>query len=271
MAVQDVIDFAGAWRTNHGILDDRVLSEAELTQFATDLQAQIQQLSIAPPAGSPNASLLLYNGTTGELPSWQAAKLIAEQSNGKYFYISQTEAGLLLNDDDFRAAVRYAVGDVEGGDRLIDGEFADGHRTSRYGVGDILAVNDFVSQRLVAAASGDVTTLTTHNVDPTRVFAMTELPALLENPNVTAINGIPISVFQRLQAVGVSTEHMLTLIKGSSLLRGGSFEVLLPGKTEKITLFEMNRTWRDPSTSIVDILRDSKLILKTADVVDNLG
>jgi hypothetical protein len=56
---------------------------------------------------------------------------------------------------------------------------------------------DRVSARLAAAAKGEVLTLTA-GARLDGVFAQTELAALLANPNVTRIDGIPISVLRRL-------------------------------------------------------------------------
>ena len=56
---------------------------------------------------------------------------------------------------------------------------------------------DRVSARFAAAARGDVLTLTA-GARLDGVFAQTELAALLANPHVTRVDGIPISVLRRL-------------------------------------------------------------------------
>jgi hypothetical protein len=55
------------------------------------------------------------------------------------------------------------------------------------------------SQRFAKGASGDVTAFV-RGASPDRVFAQTELPALLSNPNVSSINGMPTQLLRTMEA-----------------------------------------------------------------------
>ena len=62
----------------------------------TGLGSEIDSLSVSPPAGSKR--LILYGGWNGDVPMWQIAESAANSGQG-YYFISQTEAGSLLNND----------------------------------------------------------------------------------------------------------------------------------------------------------------------------
>ena len=67
-----------------------------LKKFMTGLGSKIDSLSITPPTGSNK--LILYGGWNGDVPMWQIAEGAANSGQG-YYFISQTEAGSLLNND----------------------------------------------------------------------------------------------------------------------------------------------------------------------------
>lgn len=73
---QQVIDFVENWRVTNNIEVNAALSEAQIEQFAADLEQQVSDLSFESP--KPGASMIAYNGSnygTGVL-AWELAKAI---------------------------------------------------------------------------------------------------------------------------------------------------------------------------------------------------
>jgi hypothetical protein len=172
---QQVIEFVENWRAAKDIDASAVLSEAQIEQFAADLQQQVSNLNFESP--KPGASMIAYNGSnygTG-VPAWELARAASENSNGRLVYISDFEAGQLLNDDDFKAAVQDTLGgNEELRKQVLHGTYdAVGNRTP-YGAGGILSLDDYVSKRIMMEAEGNVVTLTTKIKDYS-VFTQTEL------------------------------------------------------------------------------------------------
>jgi len=114
------------------------------------------------------------------------ANLVNNNLSGNVRTISQTEIGLLLDgkNTDFHEALLQALGnDDEKYRKLIDGKDLTGNRISSD------SLWDDASRRFVANSSGKVRVLSTDGL-VNSVFAETELPELLNNPNITEIDGI---------------------------------------------------------------------------------
>ncbi|WP_332853587.1 calcium-binding protein [Duganella sp. S19_KUP01_CR8] len=223
MELQDIVSFVDNWRAGQLIVGNGSLDTAQTTRFARDLQAEVAKFSVraeraswgayetlTPQTWAENARPVAYSGDIGSLPAWSYAKALSQAGSGEVFYISDTPAGQLLNAKDFKDAVIGALGgdDTDAGRkaqaRLFSGEWADVNgkstRVSNFGAGDVLALDDFVSNRMMAqTAYGDVRVLTAM-AGTDRVFVQTELPALLNNPRVTAINGMDVAVLKEIYA-----------------------------------------------------------------------
>ncbi|WP_157559300.1 hypothetical protein [Hydrogenophaga crassostreae] len=137
---------------------------------------------------------LLYSGNTGNVAgNWQLAESIGQHSGGKVVTIGETAVGSLQNHADFQKALLDAIG--EDSPRLyreLDaGIAADGRKVE--------SIWDRASRRLAQGATGDVRTLTSLAEDH-KVFASTELPAILDNPKVTHLNGVPIDSYRQIYA-----------------------------------------------------------------------
>jgi Ca2+-binding RTX toxin-like protein len=146
------------------------------------LRSLVSQVSVKVPGASSNAITLLYSGLVGGNQAWQVAEQAGSSSGGRIITIGQTPVSDFLNSGVFKASLRNIVGDV-GFDAAYNGIVnPDGSRTA--------GMWDVASRSLAEAATGDVKTLSPF-ADPTKVFAQTELPALLENTKVTSIDGIP--------------------------------------------------------------------------------
>jgi len=188
--VTDVINYISSWRIKNGITDTAaMLTEGQVNKFAVDLQSKISELSFKSPTAL-NANIIAYNGTIDDILAWKLAKAVSQGSNNTLIYISDTPAGKLLNDTSFITAVEAALGGDETlTSNIIDGSKVGGVRTP-YGVGNVLSVNDFVSEQVMAAnAKGNVIVFA-NNITADSVLAQTEIPKLLEMTEVTSIDVI---------------------------------------------------------------------------------
>lgn len=212
---QQVIDFVENWRVTNNIEVNAALSEAQIEQFAADLQQQVSDLSFESP--KPGASMIAYNGSnygTG-VPAWELARATSECSNGTLVYISDFDAGKLINNDNFNTAVANAVGDPDLTYEILHGtKDAAGNRTP-YGAGGVLSLDDYVSKRIMMEAEGNVVSFTTEMKDYS-VFTQTELQTIIDNPNVTSINGIPKS---ELTSILNDTRYGFTYAERMDLVR----------------------------------------------------
>lgn len=146
-----LLDFLDGWIERNGTLNS---SDTDtLKKFMTGLGSEIDSLSVSPPAGSKR--LILYGGWNGDVPMWQIAESAANSGQG-YYYISQTEAGSVLNDDAVKAKINEICDyDSDLYDKIF-GNPVNGTRNA-YVVDGELSINDRVSKRLAQNASGDVT------------------------------------------------------------------------------------------------------------------
>ena len=92
--MDDLLNFLNEWIRNNGTLN--ASDTGMLKSFMSGLGAEIDSLSIVPPTGSNK--LILYGGWNGDVPMWQIAEGAANSGQG-YYFISQTEAGSVLNND----------------------------------------------------------------------------------------------------------------------------------------------------------------------------
>jgi hypothetical protein len=221
MDLKEIVDFVKGWRDANKIVGNAALDNTQLTAFAKDLQSQVDAFSVKPQQVSwhepdnndpnartswkPEAAVIGYSGDVGDKRGYQVAAAMSRNGEGKVFYISDTPAGKLLNNPEFEKAVIAATGgaDFLAGQKaallLINGFDENNKRVEKYAVGKVLPLDDRVSQRMMGEASGDVRVLVP-NALPERVFYKTELPALLDNPNVTAINRVPKEVLKEIYA-----------------------------------------------------------------------
>lgn len=165
-----------------------------VSRFRRDLFAHLDQLSIRVPNQATDAVTLLYSGNTGNVAgNWQLAESIGQHSGGKVVTIGETAIGSLQNHADFQKALLDAIGeDAPALYRELDAGVAAGGRK-------VESIWDRASRRLAEGATGDVRTLTSLAEDH-KVFASTELPAVLANPKVTHLNGVPIDSYRQIYA-----------------------------------------------------------------------
>ena len=128
---------------------------------------------------------VLYSGNVGDIHSTQIINGML--ANGEDIrVIDKTEVSSFLKSREFLSAVAKDFGiplrDIQ--DPNYRGPASDWLYDAKTGVW----VD--ASGRFIADTTGEVKTLTPF-ADPGRIYAQTELPALLENPRVTSINGMP--------------------------------------------------------------------------------
>ncbi|WP_211251111.1 hypothetical protein, partial [Stenoxybacter acetivorans] len=170
-----------------------------------DLRNLIAQLDVA---GSGSTTLLY----SGDIVSGGKAHDIAlefSEQNANIRIIDNTEAGKFL---DYKTNETLGLKLRE----LFGPEFETRGSTGNkflYGENDGTGVWASTSQRFVGEAVGEVRVLGP-GASASGVFALVELPTLLKNPNITAVEGIDIQDLRALEANG---ENILKYIKDVSV------------------------------------------------------
>ncbi len=145
------------------------------------IQALITEIDVSIP---PNTTLALYSGMLGQYHSGQIANALAD--TGHFAVIDNTELGRFLGRPELKSAVSSAIG------AAVD---SPSYVAAMFDAPDALWRN--ASGRLASSASGAIVTITP-SADPAKVFATVELEAILQNPNVTTVDGISRSYIKLL-------------------------------------------------------------------------
>ena len=104
MTQQDIINFLGNFNPSGASL-----TTEQLGVLATQLRAQVSQLSVAVPNAASNAVTVLYSGQYGNgVHSGAVAEALAVANPGKIVTINQTKVAALLDsrNDAFYQALR---------------------------------------------------------------------------------------------------------------------------------------------------------------------
>ncbi|MGZ5014655.1 MAG: calcium-binding protein [Methylobacter sp.] len=142
---------------------------------------------------------MLYSGLVGNnVHSGAVAQALADANPGKILTINQTEVFELLNSKNFTDALQASLGPKSQARDQIYDTLINGSKDAN-GIRIPDSLWDDASQRFAASATGEVRTITPF-ADSTRVFAQTEVASLLNNPNVTHIDGYPKDYFLRMKA-----------------------------------------------------------------------
>ncbi|WP_281061362.1 calcium-binding protein, partial [Sphingobium sp. Sx8-8] len=152
-----------------------------LTEMDSPTVEQLRQLlSTVDVSGPPDTkSTILYSGRIGGangISTEQIAINIA-QSDNKISIINNTDAAQLLINEDFQEKLLIAATNEQKdfNDILFNGSSGFWAETSG---------------RFASSASGNIIAIGPE-ADFSRVFGQVELPALMDNPSITSINGIP--------------------------------------------------------------------------------
>jgi hypothetical protein len=184
-----------------------------ITLTPEQLKAYVSQASVA----VEGDATLFYSGKMGNgISAGEIAKAIGE-ANENVITIAKTDAYALLGSDEFKEAFDktysgYSSEEVRGilnGTTDAAGQYQKGYW-------------DIPSEGLAESAAGDVRTLSGFS-DPDRIWAQTELPTLLENGNVTSIDGIPredlVALRDSVIAKGGSTAEGLEAVRNAVAAR----------------------------------------------------
>ncbi|WP_252516577.1 calcium-binding protein [Acinetobacter pittii] len=146
-----------------------------------------------------NKTTLFYAGNNPTDPLYIAAKAISKDTSNPLTIMGNTKLSELMHSDEVIGYLKEIAEknkiakytDIMNDETTIDGV------KSR-------ALWDDASEALAKASSGDVRTLTPFGTED-KVFARVELPALLENPNVKTIDGIPREVLKTMYDADIAS------------------------------------------------------------------
>jgi len=173
------------------ILDSQNTGQAMSVADLTALVEDVLMSDINP----TNGTTVLYSGK--HLGS-SLDPLIEEITGVGYRTIDNTHRGALLASDEFLVAWAEAhgiQGITDAGNFFADIDKNHPAKTSLFSVDDSLW--NSASKIFAQQTTGEVRTLSM-NADPGRILAKTELPALLENSNVTKIDGIDVAQWKAI-------------------------------------------------------------------------
>lgn len=110
LTIDDVIDVVNSWKSNNNIVGD--LSSSQLSKFISDIQSAIDQMDFAI---ANDSSVVLYSGKSGSVQAWKVVDSATKESGGRLTYISDFDAGKMLNTG---SAFEQAVIDVVGKENI---------------------------------------------------------------------------------------------------------------------------------------------------------
>jgi hypothetical protein len=157
---------------------------------------------------------ILYSGNVGLASAHDLAidLVTANAQNGVAInIIDNTPRGLLLTDDVVRTAISETAQSIFQAQGMSANEAAAAANRFIFGSADVASgqigslsssLRGEASNAFTRSLSGDITIIgTVQQANPLKIFAQVEIPALLENPNVTSAGGVAIS---DLKAAGVN-------------------------------------------------------------------
>jgi hypothetical protein len=163
------------------------------------LMALVARVSVAHADGLATDRTVLYSGDIDpgppKLGSWGLATSMQAQDPG-VLIIDVTERGRFLTSEAFQEAMIKAF-ESEGFETFADITKARGTAANNFLFDAENGVWAQASRSFAQALEGDVVTLTSQ-ADPGRTFGLVELPALLGNPKVRSVNGLPKSTLVQL-------------------------------------------------------------------------
>ena len=201
---------------------DEALNEWKRCKTLADFENLIANTSAQVTGANANSCYLLYSGEHNNKHLSDVSKDISIQSD--VFRIQDTPVGKLLDNIDFQKAYFYArwaeydatipgFSDLsieeKGAILTRDHNLAWGGTEGPTGSAKRITSDslwDQASKRYVEEATGSFRILAT-NASEFSIFYQTELPALLKNPNVTFIEGIPREALEKL-SLNEAFEHI---------------------------------------------------------------
>jgi Ca2+-binding RTX toxin-like protein len=159
------------------------------------LEELVHQISVEDPLASSDATTVLYSGMIDDtIGSSKIIKELADRTDVRI--IDRTPVAEFLGSNEYAVAVETAYRNTYPNVKPKDFEKSLGNYL--YG-GDTNGTTGpwaEASKRLAQETTGSVICIVP-NASSTRTWAMVEMPNILNNPNVTSINGMPKELFQR--------------------------------------------------------------------------
>lgn len=189
------------------------------------LRKLVNETSVIATKAAPDAQILFYASEINVNPTnpgywsktFNIAKEIVKQAtdaNGLQHIVmlENTPVADLLIDKNFQKAVFEAAGNDENVFNLfVNGIDSSGNRVTN------ISLWDDASRMLAETAKGDIKFLSPNGI-LNSVFVQTELPTLLQNSNVTHIDGIPVNQLVAIQnKIGI--EGLSHFLFDSSLIK----------------------------------------------------
>ena len=175
----EVIEWLNNWLAQNGTISES--DPEKLSKFMREFGEQV--IDNSGYYNHSGANLILYSGDISDVRAWRVVEGYCNSNTGFYF-ISNTYAGKMLNNDKVADAILKICGKDKNLMYRVCGWEVNGVRYSTFG-GE-LAFDDRVSFNLASKAEGDVM-FWGPNAVTGKVFSETEIRALLTNPNVTRL------------------------------------------------------------------------------------
>lgn len=229
------------------------------------IKALIRELDVTGTGGVT----LLWSGTVGKFGSSNAERISAEivatsmhSSNKDFRIVANTEAGKFFDLDraspNFNHQLASKLEEIfqDRPDQLNDFLYGrkDPITDTRVGTG----IWDIISENFVNHAKGDIRLIVGGSGDD-RIFAQTELPVLLKNPNITSIEGIPINGLRVLeQTDGIAS--VMRLLRGASDVSSGMIRIGVDSNGRPI--INSNRTYSLDPTDYINMRSSTAPIMQ---------
>ncbi|WP_043715775.1 hypothetical protein, partial [Brucella intermedia] len=167
--------------------------EQNRAAFEQELRDIFGRTSVAQADGSKPELSVLYSGDLDETSSvsgHQIAVQIAKENPKQVGIIDNTHAGKLAEASEAKAALAKLFGDFNSAE-------AKAFMYPPRGGPGTPGVFDAMSERFAAAAKGNVVSLSPV-ANPAKTLSVTEIPTLLQNPNIKSINGLDIELYRTI-------------------------------------------------------------------------
>lgn len=255
------------WRTKNSINPDGSLSQEQTICFVQEIYNQMDLLGYYDlPEG---AVIIPYSSSALDTPAWKIAEGISKNSDNLYF-ISDSIAGILINDLDFIMCVNEVIQNDGFSNQLIESKTK--YILGDEGDGGILSLNDQVSaQVMLRYGHGDIFTIT-EGAEGWNVWIRTELPILLSQQSVDSISGIPRKPLYDfyLQELALHGEESALMEIGNIIAKQSAFQHTIV-KAYDLTELSDEMLQDIFGTNYASYIGKGRIIVDTSNLPNSLG
>lgn len=189
LSIDDIIKFIVDYKATNGVIS----TEEQIAKFVGELQEKISFMDFSVPNGT---TIIGYTGESNGVGAWKIVKEVSSGLGDDATYISELQAGKLMNNSEFKEALMQLVGSEQSiFDAVTSGYAPDGTRipNGKCGYGDYLSIDDFVSSKLMGESTGiseNLIVFAPEEISPSKVFGTTEVENIFKNNSIQYINGI---------------------------------------------------------------------------------